>query len=292
MRKQFVKTVEEILTNDKKTVLLLGDIGVFGFKKSFEAFPDRVYNIGILEQATISVASGLSLVGLIPIIHTIAPFITERCFEQIKNDFAYQGLGGNIVSVGASYDYASLGCTHHCPADVGILMNIPEIQIIVPGTSEEFNTLFNQSYKTNKLKYFRLSERENQVSQPIEFGRANVIKRGSLGTIIVVGPMLDKILPLTQDLDVTIIYLTTVRPFDAETIQNNLSGDKVLICEPYYSGALTSEVMNCSSRPLKIEFLGIPKKFLNDYGTAEQHDETLGFTSTEIAKKINSLFYE
>lgn len=133
MRKQFIKTVEEILAKDEKAILLLGDIGVFGFKKSFELYPNRVYNIGILEQSTISVASGLSMTGLIPIIHTIAPFITERCFEQIKNDFGYQKLGGNIVSIGASYDYAALGCTHHCPADIGILMNIPEIQIMVSG---------------------------------------------------------------------------------------------------------------------------------------------------------------
>jgi len=93
VRKQFVKTVEEILGKNEKVVLLLGDIGVFGFRESFKLYPTRVYNIGILEQSTISVASGLSMTGLIPIIHTIAPFITERCFEQIKNDFGYQKLG-------------------------------------------------------------------------------------------------------------------------------------------------------------------------------------------------------
>ena len=126
MRKQFVKTVEDILDKDKKLIVLLGDIGVFGFRNSFEKYPERVYNIGILEQSTIGMAAGLAMHNFIPVIHTIAPFIVERSFEQIKNDFGYQQLGGNFVSVGNSYDYAALGCTHHCPADVGILKNIPE----------------------------------------------------------------------------------------------------------------------------------------------------------------------
>jgi transketolase len=87
MRKQFTKTIEEIVATDEKSVLLLGDIGVFGFRNSLEKYPARAYNIGILEQATISMAAGLAKTGLIPIVHTIAPFIVERAFEQLKDDF-------------------------------------------------------------------------------------------------------------------------------------------------------------------------------------------------------------
>ena len=124
MRKQFVQSVEKILGENSETVLLLGDIGVFGFRNAFRDYPSRVYNIGILEQATISLAGGLAKTGLIPIVHTIATFLVERCLEQLKIDFGYQQLGGNFISVGNSYDYASLGCTHHCPADIGLLKKL------------------------------------------------------------------------------------------------------------------------------------------------------------------------
>ena len=73
MRKQFVSTISEIVERDERLVLLLGDIGVFGFRELFSAFPERVRNIGILEQSTISLGAGLSMEGLIPVIHTIAP---------------------------------------------------------------------------------------------------------------------------------------------------------------------------------------------------------------------------
>jgi len=133
MRRQLVKTITDILERDSRVVLLLGDIGVFGFREAFKKFPTRVYNIGILEQASVGLAAGLATEGMIPIFHTIAPFIAERALEQLKVDFGYQGLGGSFISVGASYDYASLGCTHHCPGDVQVLKTIPGMRIMVPG---------------------------------------------------------------------------------------------------------------------------------------------------------------
>ena len=187
MRKQFVKTVEKILDENNKSILLLGDIGVFGFRNSLKNYPDRAYNIGILEQSTISLAAGLSKTDLIPIVHTIAPFMVERAYEQLKVDFGYQNLNGNFVSIGSSYDYASLGPTHHCPGDVPILLQIPNMQIIIPGNSKEFDILFNQSYDNCSPTYFRLSEYENLYEVDITFGKANLIKNGKKATIICFG---------------------------------------------------------------------------------------------------------
>ena len=59
MRGQLVKTVSEIVKNDEHSVLLLGDIGVYGFRELLKNYPNRAYNIGILEQSTISLSAGL-----------------------------------------------------------------------------------------------------------------------------------------------------------------------------------------------------------------------------------------
>jgi transketolase len=99
MRKQFVTTVSNVMSEDENLCLLSGDIGVFGFKKCFEDHPDRTYNIGILEQATISLAAGMSKANMIPVVHTIAPFIVERALEQLKDDFGYQNINGNFISI-------------------------------------------------------------------------------------------------------------------------------------------------------------------------------------------------
>lgn len=292
MRKQLVKTVEDMLGRDQKIVLLLGDIGVYGFRESFRKFPNRIYNLGILEQSTIGLAAGLAMTGFVPIVHTIAPFLIERCFEQLKLDFGYQKLGGNFVSVGASYDYAALGPTHHCPADVGILKNIPRMEIVLPGTTQEFDSLFRQTYNNNQPTYFRLSERSNSSSHSVKFGVANVIKRGQSATVIAVGPTLNKILEATANLDVTVLYYTTLSPFDGETLRENCLSDKVILCEPYYSGALAREINQALlPKPISLSFISVPYEFLTNYGTIEEQDEYLGLDAHGIRQKIEKIIY-
>lgn len=290
MRKQFVTTVEAALARDERLALLLGDIGVWGFNKAFGAFPERVYNIGILEQSTVSVAAGLAMTGFIPIVHTITPFIIERAYEQIKLDFGYQRLGGNFVSVGASYDYAALGCTHHCPGDVNALSQIPGMEIVLPGTPQEFDRLFNQAYANGHPTYFRLSEQSNATSVEVEFGKAAVIKKGSQATVIAVGTGLNIVLEAVADLDVTVLYYTTVAPFDAATLQATVGNGKIVICEPYYSGAVATHVLKAlPGERLAIEMVGVPLQFLTNYGRAQEHHQAIGFTAENVRAKLMAL---
>ena len=97
-----------------------------------------------MEQSTVSFAAGLAKLKFIPIIHSISPFLVERALEQLKIDFGYQKLGGNLVTIGSSYDYAKMGSTHHCPTDINLIGNIPDSEIIIPGTAKEFKSLFLQ----------------------------------------------------------------------------------------------------------------------------------------------------
>ncbi|HEY3277214.1 MAG TPA: transketolase C-terminal domain-containing protein [Syntrophorhabdaceae bacterium] len=290
MRGQLVETVSSILETDERLVLLLGDIGVWGFRNAFERFPERAYNMGILEQATVSAAAGLAISGLIPVFHTIAPFIVERSAEQLKIDFCYQGLGGNFISVGASYDYAALGCTHHCPADAGLLMNIPGMEIVAPGTSSEFDRLFREAYANGHPTYYRLSERENRVGHEVLFGRATVIRRGGQATVVAIGPVLDAVMEAVSGLDATVLYYTTVSPFDSETLRQNAHSGKVLVVEPFYQGTMTRSIWEAlGPGKVSLDCIGVPRAFLTNYGTAEDHDKAVGLTPEHIRERLEDL---
>jgi len=293
MRQQLVQTVETLLKQDDKVVVMLGDIGVFGFRNAFQLFPNRIYNVGILEQSTIGMAAGLGMTGLIPIIHTIAPFLVERCFEQLKIDFGYQKLGGNFVSVGASYEYAALGCTHHCPGDVAALKSIPGMEIVVPGTAVEFDSLFRQAYANGNPTYFRLAERENPSAQNVKFGKAEVLKTGKAATVIAVGPVLGAVAKAVENMDVSLLYYTTVSPFDAETLRRNCHSKKIVLCEPYYEGGLAAEICRAMSpMPISLKCIGVPLRFLTNYGKPEEHDDAIGLTSKKIGESINGYINE
>ena len=289
MRKQLVKSVEKILNDDINTVLLLGDIGVFGFRNSFKKHPNRTYNIGILEQSTISLSAGMSKTGLTPFVHTIAPFLVERAFEQLKIDFGYQNLNGNFISVGASYDYASLGCTHHCPGDVNILHSIPNMEILLPGTSKELDCLINECYNNGNPTYYRLSEHENDFSNDVRVGRANLIKKGSDATIICFGNSLKSVVESTKNMDVTILYYTSVRPFDGDLLLDNFN-QNIIIVEPFYEGSVNFEVTKTlRGKKYSLYNIGVPREFIMKYGKKEEVDKFVGLDQKSINENINKI---
>jgi transketolase len=289
MRKQFVTTISEVMSKDEDLCLLLGDIGVFGFSKCFEKYPDRTYNIGILEQTTIGLAAGMSKTNMIPVVHTIAPFIVERALEQLKDDFGYQNINGNFISIGNSYDYAGLGCTHHCPSDVAVLSTIPNMQVISPGSSYEFDKLFNETYNNNAPTYFRLSEYEHDLNFEVQFGKASIIQEGAKALVVCYGNMLKPVYEAVKNLDVTLLYYSTIIPFDHEILRKCFT-DHIIVCEPFYEGS-TNYLINKSLSGLhyRLSNIGIPREFILNYGKKQQIDEILGLDSDSIKNKIIKL---
>src|SRR3989338_7123572 len=111
LRQEFADTLLEVGKADEDLVVLVGDISHFKLVPFAKECPGRYYNIGICEPTMVNMAAGLSLLGFHPVVHTIAPFIVERSYEQIKLDFGYQKLVLNIMTVGSAFDYSTLGCT-------------------------------------------------------------------------------------------------------------------------------------------------------------------------------------
>ena len=73
MRQQFTETMQYLSDKDERVITLLNDIGVFAFRNIKAKYPNRMHNLGIMEQASIGIAAGLSLTGYVPVFHTIAP---------------------------------------------------------------------------------------------------------------------------------------------------------------------------------------------------------------------------
>jgi transketolase len=287
MRQQMVKTLEELMANDERLVVVLAEISYSLFNKNTTEFAERILNLGIMEQTMVGVAAGIAMEGFIPVVHSITPFLVERPFEQIKDDFCYQQLGGNFISTGASYDYSTEGMTHHGPGDVQLLRSLPGMQIVVPGTPGEFDSLFRESYANGSPTYYRLAAKRNPVEYPVRFGELAVVKPGKQATVIAVGPMLASVLPAVEDMDVTVLYCTTVAPFDGETLCAASQSNKIVVVEPYYEGVLVPDIcVAMKQTPVSVETIGVPHMVLTHYGKPEQHDEELGLTPEGIRRRI------
>jgi len=289
MREQMIHTVSDLFAQDERLALVLADISRDLFMDVLQRYSERAVNVGIMEQTMIGVAAGLALEGFIPVAHSITPFLVERPFEQLKDDFCYQRLGGNFISTGASYDYGTEGMTHHGTGDVQILCSLPGMQVVVPGCASEFDRLFRAAYANGAPTYYRMSNCENRNELPVSFGKLAVIREGSRATVIAVGTMLDRVLTATKDMDVTVLYCTTVAPFDRDTLRAHVVSSDIIIVEPYYEGVLVPAVSAAlEDRPTRIKSIGVPHRVLSHYGTPEQHDAALGLDAQGIYERIEA----
>ncbi len=297
MRNQFARTLEQVGASDEQLVVLLGDISVFLLRGFQQRFPNRFYNIGISEQTIVGMAAGLSAVGFHPIVHNIARFAVERCYEQIKIDLCYQKLGATIISVGSAFDYAGLGCTHHCYEDFAVLRSLPNMRIVCPSSEIEFDTIFRQTYADNNYPtYFRLPATKHGVKfDPglIEFGKSIKIKDGNAVTIVVTGPQLRNAIDATEGLDAEIIYVHTIKPLDIPSIRASAqkTGTVVTIEEHSVIGGLGDEVSRAVEdiRNIRQVRIGIRDRFLTEYGSYEQHCAALGLDAKGIKSQVEAL---
>jgi len=284
MRNIFPDFIYNQLATDKKIFILLGDIGVHSFRKVFQNYKNHILNLGILEQSMIGFAAGLAMEGRIPFVHTIAPFMVNRAYEQIKIDLCYQNLNVNIVSVGASIDYAALGSTHHCPEDVAILSKLPNMQIYCPGNSQELANLLKK-YKMKGPKYFRLSNyfHNSQIPSNESF---TLLRKGKKGLIIVIGPALRFIENFYNFVDANIIYINKIKPLD-EIFLKKYFREKIVIVQDFYKGSISSDILAVfKNRKIVCKEIGLPIKFFLNYGSSIEHYNMLGLNNIKIKKEI------
>ena len=169
-------------------------------------------------------------------------------------------------------------------------MQIPNMQVVLPGTAKEMDCLMMEAYDNGSPTYFRLSESSNEMEHEVSFGRATIVKQGTKATVIAVGTMLSPVMEAVADLDVTVLYYTTVRPFDRDTLLQNLPTNKVLLCEPYYTGALTTEIiMTCRDNPVHMDFVGLSCEVPRTYGTVQENMATFGMDVKSIREKTLTL---
>jgi transketolase len=290
MRDRMGKVVCDLLETDPHTALVLADISTDYFRDVKKKYPNRVVNVGIMEQTAVSVAAGFAMEGFHPIVHSITPFVVERPFEQIKDDLCYQGLGGTLISIGASYDYGTDGMTHYGAADVPILKTLPRMQCCVPGTADEFESLLRQTYANGAPTYLRTSIRQNISGRPVSFGKLHIEREGSQGIVVAVGPMLDRTLEAIDNFDVAVLYATTVVPFDEATLRDiaTRSPANVIVVEPYYEGGLMYEIARTlQAAPARIEAIGVPHRIIRKYGPPEQLDQAVGLTVEGIRGRVS-----
>ncbi|MCX4469359.1 transketolase [Micromonospora sp. NBC_01655] len=288
MREAFVDATTALLGEQPRTALVLADISAAAFAPAAGRHPDRVLNVGIREQLMMGVAGGLALTGLRPIVHSYAPFLVERAYEQIKLDLDHQGVSAVLVGIGASYDRAAAGRTHLSPADVALIDTLAGWTVHVPGHAGEVPALLRATVAGDGPAYLRLSTLGNDRPRGTD-GSLAVLRDAGPGAplLVAVGPVLDAAVAAVAGLGVTVAYTHRPRPFDAAGLRA-LAGTEVILVEPYLAGTSARLVGDAlADRPHRLLALGVGREELRRYGSAADHTRWHGLDAAGLRRSVS-----
>ena len=157
-RKDIVDHLITYAREDSRIVLLVCDMG-FGVTDNFQQeFPDRIYNMGMMEQGTVGIAAGMAMTGLLPIVYSIVNFLVFRSLEQIRNDVILQDLNVKFIATGVNNYFKFLGESHYCGQDDKRIMELINMKVFDPyeKSKNNFDRLIREWITDSKAGYMRV----------------------------------------------------------------------------------------------------------------------------------------
>ena len=299
MRKAFINALMKIAEKDKRIFLLTGDLG-FSFLEDFKKrFPGRFFDVGVAEQNMIGIAAGLALTGKIVFAYSIVPFITMRCFEQIRNDLCFQDLNVKLIGIGGGVAYGTAGPTHHATEDVAVMRSLVNMTVITPGDPVESEMAFNYAMEHNGPVYIRLGKGNEPAvhsSKNIDISKGLVIDNGKDLTIIVSGSLLNaakqvSLLLKKCGISVRLISMPMIKPLDDKAILESASKTKAIftIEEHGIIGGLAEAVCSVLARSRKkvlFKAFALPDEYSKLVGSQAHILEKRGLSAGKITKEI------
>jgi transketolase len=301
VRNAFASELTVLANEDPRVIMLSGDIGNRLFDDFKKKHSRRFFNCGVAEANMIGLAAGLALSGFRPVAYTITPFITARCFEQIKVDVCYHHAPVVLVGVGAGLAYASLGATHHSCEDIGLMRLLPGMTILCPGDSWEVKQALRAALKSDGPVYIRIGKKGEPVvhAQTPDFriGKGIIVRPGEDACILSTGNLLPIAVAAAADLksrgfSCQVVSLHTVKPLDEALLQEAFGRFAVIATLEEHSrlgglgGAVAEWLTDQPARTVRLLRLGVEDAFLHKACDQDTAREEFGLTPAAIAGRI------
>ena len=225
IRLAYGEALAELGKENPKIVALDADLAGATMSGVFRsAFPDRHYNCGIAEANMVDVATGMSLMGLIPFCSTFAVF-AGRCYEQIRNSVCYSRNNVKFAFSHAGITVGEDGGSHQAIEDLALMRSLPNMTVIVPGDATECGQAVRAAAEWNGPVYIRLARLPTDIYAPKPFviGRANPLAEGKDAVLFCCGIMVEMCLAAAELLkargkEVSVVNMHTLKPVDRETV--------------------------------------------------------------------------
>ena len=305
MRDVFLEKIWLEMSVNSSIFFISADFGSPVLDKIREDFPDRFINVGIAEQNLINITAGLAIEGYTVFAYAIAPFITMRCFEQIRVSLALlsevRPMNVNLIGVGAGYSYVVSGPTHQCYEDITIMRALPNFQVLSPADHITTSALFDSCVATNGLRYLRLDAQVQPVLYPLELpvpsDGFHLHKKGSKVCFIATGFMVHTAFKAAEEINkngfkVGIIDIFNLTNFSKEGLKKVLESYSAIVSfEEGFRGrggldSMLFEFIAESKLNLKTLSIGVDPGYSFELGSRNELHEKVGIGNKSAMKKI------
>lgn len=303
MRQTFADTLHGIMSQDNQVMIINADTGAIVLDQIKQDFPDRCINVGIAEQNMIGLAAGLALSGKIVYCYALLPFVTMRCYEQIRVDACCINLPIRLVGIGAGLDYNTLGPTHHGLEDIALMRALPNMTIFSPSDRVATRKLTLQSYIEPGPVYIRLDRYGRDIYHSTEtfdnnlgFNLSKVY--GYDLAIIATGEKVAVALHVARRLNEENIGTHIIDVFRIKPIPNienlcciisSCNSNAVILEEHSEIGGLGEALITALAKEGLLYWLrnlSLPDSFCREYGSREYLQSLVGLDVDSITKKI------
>lgn len=281
MRNTFINCLIERARVDERIFVVTPDMGFSVLERFRDGFPDRFLNAGIAEQNAVGVAAGLALSGKVVYVYSIIPFVTMRCFEQVRVDVAYMNTNVRLVGVGAGLSYGPAGATHHAIEDIAVMRTLPNMTVCCPGDPIEVRELTNCSFEHKGPIYLRLGKNgETKVHVPstiIQIGKAIQVTEGEDLAVITTSNMLEQGVRWVESYErqgksVALISMPTIKPLDTNAIRLLINKNVPIVTLEEHNivgglGSAVAEVIAESGKGIKFTRIGIKDEYYHTVGS-------------------------
>lgn len=282
-------------------------MGFSVFESFAEEFGHRFVNVGISEANMIGVASGLAMSEKKVVVYSIVPFVTMRCFEQIRNDLCYPNINVTLVGVGGGLSYGPAGPTHHAIEDIAIMRSLPNMKVVCPGDPFEAENAVEQALEIGSPVYVRLNrDREPRLyDERIGFriGVANKLREGKDISLLATGNMLEESIEIAKGLvvsgfDVKLVSMHTIKPIDEVIIRECINSTKAIFTIEEHNvigglGSAVSEIITKNmTRPIVFKAYGIPDVYADSAGSTDYLRKLYRIDKMSIMDDIKELLDE
>ncbi|MDP1728146.1 MAG: transketolase C-terminal domain-containing protein [Bacteroidota bacterium] len=302
MRKELSASLLKLAHTHKSFVFLTGDLGFMAFEELESIMGDRFVNMGISEQNMISVAASLAYDEFVPFVYSIAPFVINRPFEQIRNELGLHNMPVKLIGNGGGYGYGIMGSTHHCLEDIALMRSVQNMRIYAPTYNDDIEDIIQLLLLDKNPNYLRLNNSVKRPSQVEPFTGFRNISKGKSGVVVGIGPVVLNIVELNEkyslDLDIWVIGMVPFDTLPIELIESINHSAKVLTIEEHYAAGGIGELVashilknpTIKNTDLKFDSLcarGYPS---GNYGDQKWHQEENSLGGKALENTLKQFF--